>query len=276
MSTDRPKDEKNEAGKRWSDERTLTTSATPEQLWDAWGDPSVLKGWFADDARGSATPGDEIVHVWQAFGMEMRHKVLAAERPHRLVLEAHSPQGVPFRQEVLIEKEGGRTVLRLVHSGFGDDADWGGEYDGIDSGWKMAFALLQLFLESYFGRPRRTFTLIRPAAFEFADVYRLYTTDSGLGRWLGEARGMGEVGSELELAVAGEEPVTPKVLAATGTEVLLSWPPVEGALELKAFPMGPDARALCLRGHSWSGDPSAVKGLERLAQVALDRLMAAL
>ena len=236
----------------------------------------MIKGWFADDARGEAVPGGEIIHVWKAFGMEMSHEVLAAERPHRLVLQAFSPQGIPFTQEMRIERKEGKTVLRLVHSGFGADADWGKEYDGVDSGWKMAFGVLGLYLERYFGLPRHTFTLIRPAAFDFAAAHRLFSSDEGLSRWLGRARGMGEVGSEVELTLDAGETAQATVLVDTGTEVLLSWPPAEGALELKAFPMGPAGNALCLRGHSWSLFPEGGAALESFAKKALERLAEAL
>lgn len=258
----------------WKDTRTLRVRATPQQLWEAWAEPERLKAWFPDDARGTPEPGGEIVHVWEAFGFEVPHKVIEAEPGRLLVLEAHAPHGVPFRQQIHVEQDGDETVLRLVHSGFGDDADWGDEYEGIDSGWKMAFALLRLYLEHYRDRTRESFTLMRPASFDPAEVYRLFSTDQGLSRWLGEASGMGTVGSELTVTLPGGDTLSGPVLAATGLEVCLAWEELEGALELKAFSMGPDQQCLSLRGHTWHADPSRIEHAREHASAALERLLA--
>jgi uncharacterized protein YndB with AHSA1/START domain len=261
--------------KPWKDERTLRVRATPQQMWEAWARPEHLEGWFPDRARGEAEPGGEIVHVWESFGFEMPHRVLEAEPGRLLVLEGRSPQGLPFRQEIHIEQDGAETVLRLVHSGFGEHADWDDEYEsGVDSGWKMAFALLRLYLERYWGRPRRGFTLLRSAGYDPAALYTLYSTDQGLSRWLGRAQGLGPAGAEVSVALPGGAPLTGRVLAATGSEICLAWQGLEGALELKAFRMGPERQYVCLRSHSWHKDASAIDSARERVSAAFERLMA--
>ena len=274
MSSER--DDRPKGSKEWRDERTMRTSAEPRKMWEAWTNPERLAGWFVDEARGTAEPGEEIVHVWRDFGMEVPHRVLEVDPGRRVLLEAMSPQGVPFHQEIVVEQEGGQTVLRLVHSGFGDDADWGDEYDGIDSGWQMAFGILGLYLERYFGRPRQSFLLMRPALFEFADAYELFTRASGLSRWLGESGDVGEAGSAVSVALANGGSLTGEVLAATGTEAMLSWSEIEGALELKAFPLGPEGRAVAMRVHSWHGDPERLQAARQALEPAFERLVAQL
>jgi len=56
-------------------------------------------------------------------------------------------------QDFFLETENGKTVLRLVHSGFGDDEDWDLEYDGTRGGWFSCFFRLQQAIERHRGEP---------------------------------------------------------------------------------------------------------------------------
>ncbi|MFQ5695616.1 MAG: SRPBCC domain-containing protein [Terriglobia bacterium] len=53
-----------------------------------------------------------------------------------------------------LEARGGKTVLRLVHSGFGRGPDWDEEYDGIRRGWRAELRALRHYLELHRGTPR--------------------------------------------------------------------------------------------------------------------------
>lgn len=46
------------------------------------------------------------------------------------------------------------TTLRLVQSGFGPEAGFDEEYDGISRGWPVELRALRLYLEKYRGRDR--------------------------------------------------------------------------------------------------------------------------
>lgn len=264
--------------RRWEDRRTLTTTATPMQAWEAWAVPEHLSRWFTDEARGEAVAGGEIVHVFSRFGLEIPHRVLAAVPGERLVLEATSPMGLPFRQEVIVSRDGGETTIELVHSGFGAEEDRGMEYEGVDSGWKLALALLRHYLESHWGEERAGMFVMRPAAFEYAGLQPLYREEEGLASWLTTAGSLTgkEVGDAVRLELREGGTVTGKLLADSGRELLVSWDEVDGALELKAFDMGPHGRAVCLRGSAWGmGAGEAAAWEERLGRAA-DRLVAAL
>ena len=54
-----------------------------------------------------------------------------------------------------LEGRGGKTVLRLVHSGFGRDARWDKEYDGTKRGWEFELQALKHYLERQRGNERR-------------------------------------------------------------------------------------------------------------------------
>jgi uncharacterized protein YndB with AHSA1/START domain len=248
------------------------------QAWEAWARPEHLSRWFTDDARGKAVPGGEIVHVFSRFGIEMPHKVVEAVPGERLVVEGTSPQGLPFRQQVIVSRDGGETVIELVHSGFGSEADWGMEMEGVDSGWKLALALLRHYLEHHWGVDKAGLFVMRPAAFEYAEVQPYYRDEAGLASWLTTAGALAgkQVGDPVRLELQEGGTLTGRLLADSGRELLVSWDEIDGALELKAFDVGPNGKAVCLRGSAWGmGAEEAAAWEERLGR-AVDRLVAVL
>lgn len=268
---------------RWVevDRRTLTTDADPRRVWEAWARPERLRQWFPDDARGEPEPGGELVHVWTSFGgMEMPHRVLEAEPGRRLLLEAEGPTGRAFRQEILVEREGGATVLQLVHYGFGVGAEEEGDREGIDSGWQLAFALLRHYLEEHFGRDRRVFFHMRPTAHDFESIQPLFRDAEGMSRWLTRSPRSGSltgktVGDRVSLELGdGDAPdlLTGRLLADSGRELALSWEEIDGVLELKIFPVGPDGLAAALRCSAWGMDEASAGRLDGRLEAALGRL----
>ncbi len=258
------------------DRRELRTTASPHEVWRAWADPEIIAQWFADRAEGEAVPGKTIAHIFEAFGMKLEYRVIEAQPGERLVLEGTSPQGLRFRQEVLIRRDGGETVMELVHSGFDDDADWGDEYEGIDSGWKLAFAILKHYLEQHFGRARVSYFAMQPAELGWGDLERFFRQPEGLATWLTRSGAIPEVGESYELILRDGQTVSGKVLAWSGREAALTWEQADGVIELKAFAMGPAGRAVALRSASWASEPPPRKDTEVWMSAALSRLVAAL
>jgi uncharacterized protein YndB with AHSA1/START domain len=261
----------------WRDERRIRIQASPDRVWAAWAEPEEIARWFADRATGEPTPGATITHIFESFHLELPHEVVEAVPGERLVLRGHGPGGIPFRQEIRVRSDGGETVLDLVHSGFSDDADWDDEYEGIDSGWKLALAILRLYLERYPGRDRTGWLAMRPAAFDYDALARFHRDPDALSRWLTESGGIGDVGDPVSLALRDWQPatLTGRVLARSSREVAISFDELDGALELKAFDAGPDTRMLALRLHSWRADPPPSELVEPMMRAALDRLAAA-
>ena len=54
------------------------------------------------------------------------------------------------------------SVLRLVHSGFGDGPDWNDEYGGISRGWVFELGCLKHYMERHLGRERHYGWVNRP------------------------------------------------------------------------------------------------------------------
>ena len=163
--------------------------------------------------------------------------------------------------EVSISKEGGDTVVRLVESGFREGAEWDEEFEGIDSGWQMALALLKHYLDNYFGSSRSSFLVMRPAEFSFEQVVPLYRTGAGLRKWLTKSGDYGEVGERFALDLQEAGKASGRVLAKTKRETALGWDEIRGALELKAFSMGPQ-KILCVHGCGWGLPPEKARELE--------------
>jgi uncharacterized protein YndB with AHSA1/START domain len=256
----------------WNDEREIRISSDPETVWATWAEPEHVRRWFSDEAQGELKPGGEIVHEFQGHG-EHRYRVIEVEAPNRLVLEGEM-DGRAFRQVTEIRKEGGVTVLRLVHSGFGS-ADPDSEIvQGIDSGWSMALAVMKHYVEEYFGRGKNAIPVFRPARFEYDALLRdLFLAGDGLGRWLTDGGASIEREKPVRLQLENGRGLTGRVLALTDHEVAVTWEEVDGILEFKAFGAGPEARLLGLRLISWSEDEEMAGTLRLELEGAVDRLV---
>ena len=95
--------------------------------------------------------------------------------------DAGLPLDEPLVEDWILESRGGTTVVRLVHSGFPDTADWNGVYDSMELGWGLFFRGLRHYLERHFGRPRESRYLSARNERAPADVWRSLTGGRGLG-----------------------------------------------------------------------------------------------
>jgi uncharacterized protein YndB with AHSA1/START domain len=253
----------------------IRTKATPQQAYDAWADAEKIAHWFPDRAEGKAEPGATITWIFDKFNYRIPYEVLIAEPGEKFAIRWNPPPGMnPGILEVTISKEGGETVIRLVNSGFREGAEWNEEFEGVDSGWRMALALLKHYLDNYFGTARTSFLVLRPAEFSFEHVVPLHRTGAGLKKWLTKAGEYGEVGESFALELQEGGKVSGRVLAKTKRETSLAWDEIHGVLELKAFSMGPQ-KILCVRGCGWGLHPEKAKELEGQMERALGRLASA-
>jgi len=116
----------------------------------------------------------------------------------------------------------------------------------------MALALLKHYLENYYGSPRNSFFAMRPAAFSFERVIPFHRTATGLKKWLTTSGELGGIAEALALPLQEGCRISGRVLAKTKRETALSWKEIRGALELKAFSMGPQ-KLLRVRGVAGPG-----------------------
>jgi hypothetical protein len=122
----------------------------------------------------------------------------ASIRPSR----ARTDGPFSWRWTSFLEARGGKTVVRLVHSGFGGSAEWDEQIEGLESGWTYFLRQLKHYLERHRGE-RRDMVWARPK-----------TENEGPAIWgkLFSEKGLGSVdlrrlsrGSRLPLGFGGKK-----------------------------------------------------------------------
>lgn len=130
-------------------ERTIEIDADAETVWRALTNGEELSRWFPPDARVTPGKGGAIWLSW-GEGAEWEAPIDVWE-PNRHLRTVDAPTQIAV--DYYIESSGGKTILRLVHSGFADDT-WEGEIETTDAGWAAFLANLKLYIERHLGEPR--------------------------------------------------------------------------------------------------------------------------
>jgi uncharacterized protein YndB with AHSA1/START domain len=251
----------------------MTTSATPEQAWEAWADPEKIAQWFVDRATGEAKRGGTMTWFFDKFGYVIPYKILDAVSGELIVYKWEPPEGLPGILEVRIAREGGATAVRVIQSGFREGAEWDDEYQGVNSGWKIALGILKFYLENHFACGKTMTLVFRPSKFAYEQVLKYFLEPAKLAQWLSVSGAIGKSGEKCELVLRDAGRLTGRVLAITDREVMLAWDEVGGVLELKAFPMG-QQRVVGVRVMSWGLNAEEIAQLEKKMSAAVERLAA--
>jgi uncharacterized protein YndB with AHSA1/START domain len=147
-------------------ETVVDMAATPDAVWRALTDPAELTRWFPLEAHVSPGAGGRVRWSW-GEPIVSEATIEAWEPGRRLLLVEQTSLGehvtpeegrsTPGRvMEFTLEAREGRTVLRLVHSGFGEGADWENElFDGVLRGWTFELRALRHYLEAHPGEHRQ-------------------------------------------------------------------------------------------------------------------------
>ncbi|MBK6943035.1 MAG: SRPBCC domain-containing protein [Planctomycetes bacterium] len=255
-------------------DKEIAIRATPAQVYASFADARAIARWFVDAAEGVAKPGELVTWIFRDMNFRLPVPIIDAKPNTEFVTGGEIPGRLPALMEVFIRAaDGGETRVRLVNSGFADGAQWDEEYQGVDSGWTMALATLKYALERHPDRDRTHVMSMQPATVDMTRLRSLYTTAAGLGAWLGsdvriEGPSLGG-GVAYSLNTRALGPMSGRVLADTGRELLLEWKEQDAVLGLKVFAAGP-ARMICLDFSTWKPSPTF------LTQGALDGMLAAL
>ena len=143
-----------------SHETKIVIDAPIEEVWAALTEAEELVRWFAPKMTVEPGAGGRMVSHWGP-GMDWpttievweptRHLQLTETRDHMISPIERKMSPCTLVQDFYLETENGKTVLRFVHSGFGDDSDWDLEYDGTRAGWFSCFFRLQHTIERHRG-----------------------------------------------------------------------------------------------------------------------------
>jgi uncharacterized protein YndB with AHSA1/START domain len=119
-------------------ELKIEVAATPAELWKALTTAQGIQSWFAPIARVEPGVGGGITVGW-APEMEMTQEIKVWEP------EQHLQAG---RTDYYVEGNGDTTILRLVESGFSDDAKFDGEFESTGKAWPVFLTMLKRSAEA--------------------------------------------------------------------------------------------------------------------------------
>ena len=134
-------------------ELSVELDASPEDVFRAVTDGTELAKWLAPEARATAPEGGKKGTIWISWGegMSVEHEIEIYDAPKRIRHPSgkNSETMAPLYADWSIEaREGGKTTLRLVHSGYSVGADWDDEYEAHVRGWRLMLENLR----QYFAR----------------------------------------------------------------------------------------------------------------------------
>lgn len=194
----------------------IQIEASAEQVWKALTEAEELQRWFPLEARVTPGVGGEIFTGWGP-GIQGSSKIVEWKPERRLRTTwfeqpagTVAPTGSPLMVDYLLEAGGGTTTLRLVHSGFGADATWDEEFDGVRSGWAFELRSLRHYLEHHHGRTRRVAWARLPLTVPRVEAaQRLW---SARGLLAGGPRPQGDDGDPYSLQLANGDTLEGRVL----------------------------------------------------------------
>ncbi len=124
-------------------ELQIEIAATPAQVWEAVSTAEGIASWFAPIAKVEPGQGGTVTFGWSPE-MVASNNIEIWEPEHHLRLTSERPEGKPPNVvDYFIEGQGGTTVMRLVHSGFGADASFDNEFDSTGRAWLLFLKMMK-------------------------------------------------------------------------------------------------------------------------------------
>lgn len=238
---------------------SIRINSTPQRVWEAWADPQQLANWFVDRAEGMGHAGNTVKWFFDTFGYVMDIPIVESEPGTTFVTAGDDgPDGMPYLMEITISKDGGDTVMRLVNSGFSEDAKKDDNFEGTVSGWAHALTTMKVWLEQYPMRTRHHDLVVRPVPHTVDQLRPFYATAEGRAQWMPP-----------DVAHTGQ------LLCDSGPEVLLVHPGVDGIIALKSFAWS-TGRMIGLDLSVWPEAGTTPDNAKPRLERALDRLTALL
>lgn len=259
-------------------ETTVEIAAPVDAVWKAITDARELERWFPLQARVTPGVGGEVFMSWGP-PWEGGSRIEIWEEGRRLRTRGFLEHGDRSLVEYTLEAKGGKTVLRLVHSGFAHGGDWEDElFGGTERGWRYELRSLRHYLERHAGTERRAIWPRAKVRGTAAEAWR---------------RLLGKDGFAREGSIEGlKEGDRYRVTAATGDvfsgQVVVNDPPYEfsGTVEslndglacLRAYEVGGPSResghVACLWLSTWNAPQQDVAALGERWRKLLDGLEA--
>jgi hypothetical protein len=214
------------------------------------------------------------VAVWEPG----RHVRLVQENTPAYDVEGQPLDGgqappVQLTLDFFLEGKGGRTRLRVVHSGFGHGAAWDHEIEGVGRGWDLELGGLRHYLRRHKGHDRRMAWARATTPLELDQAWARVTGSEGLARE-GRLEGLRE-GDPYRIRSAQNDVFEGQVINCkppwdfSGTVAGLG-----DSLLRVAADRFTGRTSLNIWLSYWGPDPSPVDGVERRWQGMLNALLA--
>ena len=164
------------------DERSHTheieIDASAEEVWNAVTNPSEIRKYF--DEVGELEPreggkfrfsmADDEVSRIEVWDPPRRFKVASPPTP------APGGGGTPERAaqsfDYTIESRGGKSILRMTHSGIPADSSWDPYYDATHNGWGSVFRTMRHIVEEKVGQDVNKFTVFGGTGLSIEEVWK--------------------------------------------------------------------------------------------------------
>lgn len=258
-------------------ETQLEISAPRDAVWEAIATDAGLRRWFAPVATIDARIGGEVVWEW-AEHHRWPQRIEILEPGVRLRTRGDSQvddgQGgkKPLWIDFLLEGEGGTTTLRLVQSGFGPEAGFDEEYDGISRGWPVELRSLRLYLEKHRNQDRHVAWSTVDLDMSPADAWRALTSEDGLA--IGANTGSMEEGDAFRFQTPDGDLFEGRVLHGGANELVGEVTSFGDAfLRISVEVWGGQTHVWCWLA-TYGQDPDAVAALQDRWDARLRRLFA--
>ncbi|GAA2593193.1 SRPBCC domain-containing protein [Actinomadura fulvescens] len=179
-------------------QKEITLAANPEDVWDAIATGPGVDAWFM--GRSEIEPREGGATRFTMAGQTETSTITGWEPAKRFAHRTEPGEDGAFMAiEYLIEgRDGGGTVLRLVHSGV-LGGDWENEFEAMKTGWDMYLHTLGQYLLHFRGRSAGTVSAFRPGVSEDG-FWAALKTRLGLGSTVAE-------GDRVSLSVEGLDPI---------------------------------------------------------------------
>ncbi len=163
-------------------EQAIEIEASPDEVWQAISTAEELQRWFPLTAEIVPGVGGTVTIAWGP-DVAGTGRIDVWEEGRRLRYIERPPvpdETVQVTVDYTIEARLGRTVLRMVQSGFSAADDRAHYLDTIDSGWRYFLSNLKHYLERHAGTPRRMVWDRRKIGLAKAEAWDVLFGDNGL------------------------------------------------------------------------------------------------
>lgn len=174
---------KEESGRR-SVQVEVEVRGTPDEVWQAIATGPGISSWFVPAVFEEKDGKPVALTLSFGPGMDSRSVVTMWE-PGQKKWAAQSdgwiPGSPPIANEWSVEsRDGGKCVVRIVHSLFASTDDWDNQLEGTESGWPAFFRTLQIYLTHFRGMRSTAMRLMAPAAGTEAEAWETLTAALGV------------------------------------------------------------------------------------------------